>query len=310
MLLAGLLFALMNVCVKYVSHIPTLEVVFFRSIFSLVASYYVLRRQQIPVLGNNRKMLTLRGIAGCLGLIGSFYTLQHIPLASAVTINYLSPFFTAILGIFIVQQKLRPIQFLYFAMAIGGVFLLKGFDTRISTADLLIGITSAIFSGLAYNIIAKLRHTEHPLVIMFYFPMLTLPIAGVYCLLNWQQPQGLDWLFLLLIGIFTQGAQYYMTRSYQQADLSKVASLNYLGVIYALVFGYFIFDEQLNSYAYLGIAIILLSVILNVKTKKSGLVGHFLFHIIIINTSTDGSRFILSLDNDFIFPVTICVVKI
>ncbi len=268
MLLAGFLFALMNICVKYVAHIPTLEVVLFRSLFSIVVTYLMLKKKKLPLLGNNRKLLTLRGVAGCLGLIGSFYTLQNIPLASAVTINYLSPFFTAILGIFMVQQRLRAVQFVYFGIAIAGVLLLKGFDTRISMFDLFIGISAAFFSGLAYNIIALIRTSEHPLVIMFYFPLLTIPVAGIYCLFNWHQPLGMDWVFLLLIGIFTQGAQYYMTRAYQQANLAKVSSLNYLGVLYALGFGYFLFDEKLSSYSYLGIALILISVLFNINTKQ------------------------------------------
>jgi len=265
MLLAGLFFALMNVCVKYVSHIPTVEVVFFRSVFSLVASYVILKRDNIPVFGTNKPLLILRGVAGCIGLVGSFYTLQHIPLASAVTINYLSPFFTAILGIFIVKQPVKPIRYLYFGLAIAGVIMLKGFDPRISTLDLVIGLTAALFAGLAYNIISKLKTSEHPLVIIFYFPLITLPFVGVYTLMHWENPQGWDWAVLLLIGIFTQIAQYYMTLSYQRANLAKVASLNYLGVIYALVFGYFLFQETFSEYALLGIAVILTAVILNIR---------------------------------------------
>jgi len=265
MLLAGLFFALMNVCVKYVSHIPTVEVVFFRSVFSLVASYVILKRDNIPVFGTNKPLLILRGVAGCIGLVGSFYTLQHIPLASAVTINYLSPFFTAILGIFIVKQPVKPIRYLYFGLAIAGVIMLKGFDPRISTLDLIIGLTAALFAGLAYNIISKLKTSEHPLVIIFYFPLITLPFVGVYTLMHWENPQGWDWAVLLLIGIFTQIAQYYMTLSYQRANLAKVASLNYLGVIYALVFGYFLFQETFSEYALLGIAVILTAVILNIR---------------------------------------------
>ncbi|MVZ60846.1 EamA family transporter [Sphingobacterium humi] len=267
MLLAGLFFALMNVCVKYVAHLPTVEVVFFRSVFSLVASYIILKRDRIPVFGNNKRLLILRGIAGCIGLVGSFYTLQHIPLASAVTINYLSPFFTALLGIFIVKQTIKPIRYLYFALAIAGVIMLKGFDPRISTLDLIIGLTAALFAGLAYNIIAKLKTSEHPLVIIFYFPLITLPFVGAYSIMHWTTPQGWDWLLLLLIGIFTQIAQYYMTLSYQRANLAKVASLNYLGVIYALVFGYFLFQETFSEYALLGIFMILLAVILNIRNK-------------------------------------------
>ena len=267
MLLAGIFFAFMNVCVKYVSHIPTLEVVFFRSLFSLVFTYILLKKEQIPVLGNNIKLGTLRGIAGCLGLIGSFYTLQHMPLASAVTINYLAPFFTAVLGIFIVKQKLQAVQFLYFALAILGVIMLKGFDSRISILDLTIGLLSALFAAIAYNIIAKLKTSEHPLVIMFYFPLITLPFAAIYCFFDWKTPIGLDWLFLLLIGVFSQLAQYYMTLSYQRAVLSKVASLSYLGVVYALIFGYFFFDEQYDYSALLGIAMIIFAIILNLRVK-------------------------------------------
>lgn len=268
MLLAGFFFALMNVCVKYVSHLPTLEVVLFRSIFSLVITYYFLRKNNIPPLGNEIGVLTLRGIAGCLGLIGTFYTLQHIPLASAVTINYLSPFFTAILGIFIAKQKVRPIQFLYFAISILGVIILKGFDFRISNIDLLIGISAALFSGIAYNMIAKSKGKDHPLVIIFYFPLITIPFVGIYCIFNWETPIGIDWFYLLLIGILTQAGQYYMTLSYQSANLAKVASISYLGVIYALAFGYFLFGETFNTMSFIGIGIILIAVFLNLFDNK------------------------------------------
>ncbi|WP_164122186.1 DMT family transporter [Sphingobacterium sp. xlx-130] len=268
MLLAGFFFAIMNVCVKYVSHLPTLEVVFFRSVFSLCVTYYLLRKNNIPPLGKNKVTLTLRGIAGCLGLIGSFYTLQHIPLASAVTINYLSPFFTAILGIFIVRQKVRALQFLYFSISIAGVILLKGFDIRINTLDLIIGLSSAFFAGLAYNMIAKAKNDEHPLVIIFYFPLLTIPVAGIYSLYNWVTPIALDWIYLLFIGIFSQLAQYYMTLSYQTANLAKVASLNYLGVIYALGFGYILFDESFNTMSFIAILVILTGVFLNLFDQK------------------------------------------
>lgn len=268
MLLAGFCFALMNICVKYVSHLPTLEVVLFRSIFSLVVTYYFLRKHNIYPLGNQIGILTLRGIAGCLGLIGSFYTLQHIPFASAVTINYLSPFFTAILGIFIAKQQVRPLQFLYFAISIAGVLLLKGFDLRISTLDISIGLGAALFAGLAYNMIARSKGKDHPLVIIFYFPLLTIPVVGIYSFFHWETPIGMDWLFLLLIGIFTQIAQYYMTLSYQNANLAKVASLNYLGVIYALVFGYLLFNESFSWMSFGAIAIILLGVFLNLFDKR------------------------------------------
>src|SRR5690554_1619377 len=267
MLLAGIFFAFMQVLVKFLPHIPALEIIFFRSLFSLAVSYWILKKSHVPVFGNNKKLLVMRGISGSMGLILFFYTLQNIPLASAVTLQYLSPIFTALLGIVLVREKLKPVQYLYFAIAFSGVLIIEGFDPRISPAFMLIGIGSAFFAGLAYNIIRKLKNTEHPLVIVFYFPLVTLPIAGAYCLFFWVHPEGLDWLILLGVGIFTQAAQYYMTMAYQNAQLSKIASLNYIGIIYALGFGFIFFNESFNLLTYFGMALVLSGVILNIRSK-------------------------------------------
>lgn len=209
----------------------------------------------------------MRGVSGSIGLIFFFYTLQHIPLASAVTIQYLSPIFTTLLGIFIVKEKVRPVKFLYFALAFGGVIIIEGVDPRVSSGFLLIGVASAFFSGLAYNIIRKLKNTEHPLVIVLYFPLVTLPIATIYCFFYWVWPSGWDWLFLLGVGIFTQFAQYFMTMAYQNANLAKIASLNYIGILYALGFGFIFFDERFNLLTYFGMALVLSGVILNIRSK-------------------------------------------
>lgn len=265
MLLAGVFFACMNVTVKFLPHIPAIEIILFRSLFSFVLTYLLLKRQRIPLFGNNRKLLIIRGVVGSVGLITFFYTLQHIPLASAVTIQYMAPVFTSVLGIFIVKERVKPIQFLYFAVAFTGVLVIEGFDPRIDAMFLGIGIASALFSGLAYNVIRKLKNSEHPLVIVFYFPLVTTPIAAVISYFGWVTPTSWDWVLLLAIGVFTQFAQYYMTMAYQNANLSKVASLTYVGIIYALVFGYVFFDETYNLLTYTGMLLVISGVVLNVR---------------------------------------------
>ena len=82
-----------------------------------------------------------------------------------------------------------------------------------------------------------------------------------------MQPKGWDWLLLLGVGIFTQAAQYYMTLAYQNAQLSKIASLNYIGILYALGFGFIFFNETFNLLTYFGMAMVLSGVILNIRTK-------------------------------------------
>lgn len=268
MLLAGVFFALMNVSVKYIPHIPAIEIILFRSLFSLIFSYAFLKKQNVNVFGNNKKLLVLRGVVGSVGLISFFYTLQKIPLASAVTLQYLSPILTTILGIFLVKEKVKPIQFLFFGISFLGVVLVQGFDTRVNLLYASIGFISALFSGLAYNVIRKLKNTEHPLVIIFYFPLVTLPIACVISFFTWVQPIGWDWVILLWIGLCTQTAQYFMTIAYQNANVSKISSLSYLGVFYALIFGFLFFGEAYTPMAYLGMGMLLLGVILNYRVKN------------------------------------------
>jgi len=105
------------------------------------------------------------------------------------------------------------------------------------------------------------------LVIIFYFPLVTLPLSSIYLLFDWVAPVGWDWMWLLLIGLSTQFAQYFMTKSYQSEDLSKVASLNYIGIIYALGFGYIFFDESYDWLVYVGMGVVLTGVILNIWYK-------------------------------------------
>jgi drug/metabolite transporter (DMT)-like permease len=265
MLLAGFLFSLMNVSVKLIPHIPAIEIILFRSVFSLILTYILIKREKLPVFGTNKKLLILRGVAGSIGLMAFFYTLQNIPLASAVTLNYLAPVFTTILGIFIVKEKVSGKQFIYFGISFIGVLVIEGFDPRISVFDLSIALIASLAMGVAYNVIRKLKNTEHPLVIMFYFPFITIPFAGVASYYFWVLPSGWDWVILLAVGLLTQFAQYFMTLAYQNAQLSKVASLSYVGIIYALGFGFFIFGETFSIMAYLGMALVLLGVIMNIR---------------------------------------------
>lgn len=268
MLLSTLFFALMNVCVKLVPHIPAVEIIFFRSVISMVMSYLVLRRQQVNIWGTHKGLLITRGITGAIALILYFTTLQNIPLATAVTLQYLSPIFTTILGIFIVKEKVKPWQWIFFLVSFAGILVIEGVDVRISPFYLMIGVAGAAISGISYNVIRKLNTREHPLVIVFYFPMVALPFSGIYSLFEWVQPAGWDWAILLLVGIFTQLAQYYMTMSYQSEELSKVAHLNYIGIFYALLLGFIMFGETFTIGSYVGMALVLVGVILNIRYKS------------------------------------------
>lgn len=264
MLVATFTFSAMNVVVKMLPHIPAIEIILFRSLISLIISGIGLKMQKVSVWGNNKPLLLARGIVGAAGLYLFFTLLQQIPLATASTLNYLAPIFTTILGIFILKEKIKPIQWLFFLLSFSGVLIVRGFDSRISITHLLLALSASAMMGLAYNIIRKLKFSEHPLVIIFYFPLVTLPIAGFISWFYWITPVGWDWFYLLLVGILTQVAQFFMTKAYQAEEVNKVAIVNYTGLVYALGFGFFIFGETFNLWTYIGMFVVVAGVVLNV----------------------------------------------
>lgn len=265
MFIASLLFAVMNVIVKELKHIPVAQIVFMRSLVMFIMVSVLLKRRKIHALGKKRGLLIARGLFGTLGIAFFFYTLHHMPLASAVTVHYLTPIFTVLLAFIIGSDRLKPIQWLFFLLCFAGIYLIKGFDARVDSLSLLIGVAGTIGAAAAYNIIGVIRESEHYLVIMFYFPLVTLPLVIVYMLLtgDFVWASAMDWLYLSLIGFLTYGAQYFLTRSYQSGQMNKVSIISYLGVVYALVFGYFLFDEWYNLPSLGGVALVIGGVILN-----------------------------------------------
>ena len=268
MLTAILFFAVMNIMIKYIPEIGAVEIVFFRSLVSLVMSYVMIRRLGLSIWGNNKTWLIIRGVAGSIGLLLFFITIKEIPLGSAIAIQYLSPIFTSVLGIYIVKEKVQPIQWLFFSLAFAGVLAIQGFDDRVPMIYALAGVLGAVGAGMAYNSIRKLKGSDHPLVIIFYFPLITLPLTAIYLIWHWQTPNLFEFGMLIGIGVVTQFAQYFMTKAYQSDELSKISSIQYIGIVFALFFGFVLFDETYSAYSGLGIVLILLGVILNVSYKN------------------------------------------
>lgn len=267
MLIAVFFFSLMNLLVKFLSHVPAHEVILFRSVVSFVMSYAYLKQNKIAVFGNNKKILILRAVFGVVALTMYFITLQKIPLASATTIQYLSPIFGTVAAFLVLKEKVYPWQWILFLVSFAGAAMVKGFDPRIDLLYFFLGLGSALFSGLAYTCVRLLKDSDHPYVVVMYFPMLAIPIMVVWCLFEWYSPQGWEWLLLILVGVFTQIAQVNMTKALHTEKLSVIASMKYLGVAFAFMYGYFFFEEVYTWEAMLGILLVLTGVLLNVFFK-------------------------------------------
>ena len=148
--------------------------------------------------------------------------------------------------------------------------MVKGFDSRIEIFTLLTILGAALFASIAHTIVRKLKDSDHPLVIIFYFTFVTLPIISPFALSHWIMPNQLvEWLILLSIGLVTHFAQYFLTKAYQSDNVANISIFYYLGIVFALGFGHFLFGEKYTVLTLVGMGVIIVGIVLNIWYSSS-----------------------------------------
>ncbi|MBI1268502.1 MAG: EamA family transporter [Cryomorphaceae bacterium] len=267
-LISVFLFTAANVFVKTIDYLPTSQIVFMRSLISLILCASFVIKKGFSFFGINKKWLFIRGFFGMIALTLFFYTVQNIPLASATVIQYLSPVFTMLLAIFFLRERVRPMQWLFLSMAIAGVLMVKGFDTRISLGFLGIGVLSSFFAAISYFATIKCKETDHPVAIVMWFHLLATPIMGAYSAADWVPMTTFEWTLGMLIGVLSVIAQIALSFALHRADVSVVTPFKYIGAILALFIGTFWFNEEMSLFSILGIVFVIAGVTLNVLSRR------------------------------------------
>jgi len=258
----------MNVFVKYLSGFSTSQKVFFRAIGSLIFTMAYLIYHKIPMLGNQRKLLVLRGLVGLTSMGLFFASTQYLSIGTAVSLRYTSPIFAAILAVIFLKEKIFKIQWFYFLMAFIGVLLIKGFDDQINLVGLALILVSAFFSGLVYVVITKIGNNDHPVVIVNYFMWISVIIGGILSIFNWKTPQGIEWLILFSLGLFGYFGQLFMTKAYQLGSANKIVPLKYIEVVFTMILGIVWFGESYPWLSVFGILLVVAGLLLNVMYKQ------------------------------------------
>lgn len=268
MFLAAALFAVMNALAKYLGDYHTFQIVFFRSLGTVVLCMSYLLYKKIDLFGTHRKLLILRAVVGVTSLIFFFMSLKLLPLGTAVSIRYLAPIFGGMFAVWLLRERIKPIQWFYFLIAFAGVVMLKGFESNISILGLIYVLISAVLVGLVYVLIRKIGSREHPLVIINYFMVIGLLVGGIFMIPFWETPSSKDLLLLLSMGVVGFGGQVFMTKAFQLEEASRIAPIKYAEAIFALLVGWLWFGEGYTIFGLLGIALIMGGMFLNVLVKK------------------------------------------
>jgi len=270
MLVAGLCFALMSAVVKVASEwFSGVELVFYRSLFAfvLIALPMLVWRRRAGFVnfaghlaGEHLAKHLQRGLVGFLALVMFFYALGNLPMSMAVTLNYASPLFLALLMPW--QLNERPTMWQLAAVGLGfcGMLLLLR-PWEVPVADLwagVIGLLSGVMAAFAYINVRKLGRLHEPeWRTVFWFAVVCLVGAGVLSTLQgWHGVNQDNVLWLLLLGALATAGQLAMTRAYRTGRTALVASFAFSAVLFSTLFDKLIFKESLPLQAWLGMLVI------------------------------------------------------
>ena len=283
MLSSALSFSLMGVCVKAVGgRIPVGEVVLARSAVSLLLSVVMLRQAGLEPWGNRRGLLVLRGVIGTGALLCVFAALAQLPLAPATVLQYLQPTFTAALAWVVLRERIGLRMVLAALLGWLAVLALSNgtelmallgplggwFGQRqqpLPWGGVVLAIGGALLSACAYVSVRALGRTEHPLVIVFYFPLVGLVLTLPLVALQPVWPTAAEALALVGVGLFTQLGQIGVTKGLLGMPAGRATAMSYGQVPLAALWGWWFFREPLDPDSAVAAGLVLAATLLSLR---------------------------------------------
>jgi drug/metabolite transporter (DMT)-like permease len=265
MLLSALAFSLMVVGVKQVGdRLPIAEVVLARALVSLALSYGMARRIGVNPWGRQRGLLLLRGLVGSAALFCVYAAVVHLPLAAATVLQYLYPTFTALLAWLLLGERLGLRVLVAMGLGWLGVLLVAHptASAALPATWVLVAVAGALLTAVAYVSVRRLAESEHPAVIIFYFPLVAVPMSLPLVLLEPVLPTPGELLWLVAVGVFTQVGQVGLTRALTLLPAARATAISYVQVGFAALWGWWIFGESINLPTAIGAVLILIATLI------------------------------------------------
>ena len=254
-------FSLMDVIVKWSDDYPVGQVLFFRGFCGIIPILFLIPKDRyFDFYKTARPLLHFkRCLAGLIALVSIFIALRNLPLATVVSITFAAPIFTTIFSIFLLNEKVGLYRWLAVLVGFVGIIIIS--EPGFSSLNLYYIYPIIFCLGLSYVAIAirKLSSTEPVWLISFFFSFSIMLLSFLSFYQNWILPSLIDLFLLSLIGILGGLANLWLSQSYKLSEVSLVTPLKYLALVFAIIFGYFIWDEVPTFKTLLGAGLVILS---------------------------------------------------
>jgi drug/metabolite transporter (DMT)-like permease len=274
LILASFFFSLMTVCVKKIDNrIPIYELVFFRSLLSLLITSLIINKKNLNPWGKNKPLLILRGILGTIALVCIFYAIKNMPLNISTVIQYTYPIFISIFSGILINEKITKNLIIASITGWLGILIilnpyqLSSLNIELDKFTVLIAFLGSISTALAYITVKKLSSTEDIFIIIKYFPLISVITLSPIVFFNWVTPNINDLIWIIGIGMFTQAGQTFLTIGLKKLPTSEAARINYLQVLFGSLWGILLFNELININFIFGAVLVLLGTIISTSKK-------------------------------------------
>ena len=270
MVLASFLFASMGVCVKLASsNFNAFELVLYRGLVGMVFMALIVQARGSSLRTRFPGMQAWRSLIGVISLVAWFYAIAYLPLATAVTLNYMSSIWVAafLIGgaLLYTRGPMQPRQGLLMLTVLTGfggvVMILRPTLEQNQLFAGLIGLMSGLLAALAYIQVTALGRVGEPEErTVFYFALGSALGGGIGVMFtglsewNWEAA-----VWLLPIGVLASIAQWCMTRAYSQGPTLVAANLQYSGIVFAALYSLLLFGDQIPLLGWLGMLVIVVS---------------------------------------------------
>ena len=264
MFLSVCAFSVMDLIVKWSDNYPLGQVIFFRGFFGLVLYYFVIPKERLKdFYFTKRPMLHFsRCFFGLMALLSIFTALRNLPLATVVSISFAAPIFTTIFSIFFLSEKVGYFRWLAVLVGFVGIIIIS--EPGLSSLNVYYVFPVIFVLGMSYVAISirQLSSTEPVWLISLYFSA-AITLAGLFTIpYGWLMPNLKDLILLSFIGIFGGVANLWLSQSYKFSEVSLVTPLKYLALVFAIIFGYFIWDEIPTIKTLVGATLVIVSSII------------------------------------------------
>ena len=254
-------FSLMDVIVKWSDDYPVGQVLFFRGFCGIIPILFLIPKDRyFDFYKTSRPFLHLkRCLAGLIALVSIFIALRNLPLATVVSITFAAPIFTTIFSIFLLNEKVGLYRWLAVLVGFVGIIIIS--EPGFNSLNLYYIYPIIFCLGLSYVAIAirKLSSTEPVWLISFFFSFSIMLLSFLSFYQNWILPSLIDLILLSMIGILGGLANLWLSQSYKLSEVSLVTPLKYLALVFAIIFGYFIWNEIPTFKTLLGAGLVILS---------------------------------------------------